>query len=92
MTTPKETPSKITALMKSNLLSVFNERDPLARRAAIEATYTTGLTFHDPDATTYGHDAVDKLSGGLLDKNPGWVFKPDGPVFLLDEIFVLQSN
>jgi hypothetical protein len=90
MTIPNPATSIITTLMKSNLLSVFNERDPVARGAAIIATYTPDVLFHEPNSTSKGHDAVQRISGDLLDKSPGWVFKPDGPVFVSQNLGMLK--
>jgi len=37
------------ALLIANLHEVFSERDPEARRAAIERTYAEDVKFIDPD-------------------------------------------
>jgi hypothetical protein len=90
MASSNPTPETITTLMKSNLLSVFNERDPAARLSAIKENYTTDVVFHEPGSTSRGHDAIDKISGELLGKSPDWVFKPEGPVFISQNVGMLR--
>ncbi|GAA2876242.1 hypothetical protein GCM10010472_37270 [Pseudonocardia halophobica] len=70
----------IPELMQANLLEVFNERDAERRRAAVARTYVADVDFSDPEGTVTGHEAVDEKARDLLDRSPGFVFTPDGPV------------
>jgi hypothetical protein len=72
--------SSIDALMRANVLSVFNERDRDARRAAIARIYTPDVVFSDDEGVIRGHRAVDEKVQGLLDQTPDFVFRPVGPV------------
>jgi hypothetical protein len=40
--------------MTSNLLPVFNERNPGAQAKAIAKSYTTKVVFYEPDAIVEG--------------------------------------
>jgi hypothetical protein len=72
----------IQALMNTNLIEVFGERDPQRRRAAIERTYTPDVVFLDPDEIVEGWDALDAKVQKLLDGAPDFVFSPAGPVYV----------
>jgi|SRR3954468_25096119 SnoaL-like domain len=72
--------TSIADLMRTHVLSVFNERDPDARRAAIARTYQPDVVFSDHDGVIRGHDAIDEKVQGLLDRTPGFVFRLAGPV------------
>ena len=68
----------VEELLRQNLLGVFNERDPQRRAAAIAATYTEDVVFHDPEGAVTGRAALDAKAQGLLDGAPGFVFAPRG--------------
>lgn len=70
----------IPELMQANLLEVFNERDAERRRAAVARTYAADVEFSDPEGSVTGHAAVEAKAQELLDRSPGFVFTPDGPV------------
>lgn len=72
----------VAELMESNLLEVFNERDPERRRAAIARTYAPEVRFVDPDEVVTGHDALHAKAGRLLDEAPGFVFSAAGPLLV----------
>jgi len=66
-------------LLHSNLHEVFSERDPERRWAAIERTYTEGVTFIDPEGEFIGRQALSDRAQKLLDDVPaGFVFEEDG--------------
>lgn len=72
MATPRE-------LLHGNLHDVFGNRDAAARRAAIEALYTSDVTFTDPEGTVTGHDALEQKAAALLASAPeSFVFARDG--------------
>lgn len=52
------------ALLASNLVDVFSERDPARRMAAISRLYAADAIFHEPDASFTGHAAI----SGAVDK------------------------
>jgi hypothetical protein len=82
----------IEALMKANLLQVFGERDPEARAAAIERTYTEDVVFSDPEEVVVGREAVGAKAQRLLDGAPGFVFSEGGPVHVNHDMGVLAWN
>ncbi|WOO77812.1 uncharacterized protein LOC62_01G001372 [Vanrija pseudolonga] len=71
-------PALIAQHLRANLLSVFNERDPAARRLAINTTYAPNVVWHEPGATYVGHEAIFTRAGELLAQNPGWSYVPVG--------------
>ena len=82
----------VAELMRANLLDVFNERDDDRRRAAIARTYTTDVTFLDPDEVVTGHEALDEKARRLLDGSPDLVFTPGGPVLVNHDLGHLAWN
>ena len=72
-----------TALLHSNLHEVFGERDPERRWAAIGRTYTTDVTFTDPDGDFVGWQALSDRAQQLLEgASPSDVFEEDGPAYV----------
>jgi hypothetical protein len=72
-----------SALMHSNLVEIFGQRDPGRRREAMHRTYAE-IAFTDPEGTVHGYGAIDKRAQHVLDKAPeSFVFAPDGPLYLL---------
>ncbi len=49
----------VEALMRANLLEVFNERDDAKRRAAIERTYAAEVRWTDAEGVSTGRDALE---------------------------------
>ena len=71
------------ALLDANLHEVFSERDPDARRAAIERTYAEDVKFVDPEGEVVGREALDERAQELLDGAPGdYVLGEDGPRYV----------
>lgn len=58
----------------------WNETDPAARRAAIEAIYTADATYTDPLVVAEGHDAIDATIAAVQAQFPGLVFRLGGGV------------
>lgn len=70
-------------LMRANLLAVFGERDPQARRAAAQLTYAPDVAFTDEDGTVHGIEAVLEVAGALLARVPAdFTFTEDSPLYL----------
>src|SRR4051812_19337207 len=78
-TAPQADPSVVRALLETNLISVFGERDDATRKSAVERTYTENVTWYEQDGTVLsGHDALDKRAAELLASSPNFVFAVDG--------------
>jgi len=71
----------VAELMRQNLLDVFNERDAERRARAIALTYAEDVVFHDPEGWVTGRRALEAKAQTLLDRAPGFVFAPRGPVY-----------
>ncbi|KIY00117.1 uncharacterized protein Z520_03802 [Fonsecaea multimorphosa CBS 102226] len=67
-------------LAYNNLLRVFSNRDRASRLAIIRETYTSDVTFYEPDVIATGHDGVDAKAEELLTARAGWEFVPSGNV------------
>jgi hypothetical protein len=70
------------SLMRANLLEVFGQRDAELRHAAVERTYTDDVVFLDPEEVVEGRDALEAKVEKLLHGAPGFVFAPEGRVYL----------
>lgn len=70
----------ITRLMESNLLAVFDERNPDRRAAAIAVTYSADVQWIDDEGTATGHDELNTKAAELQEKLPGLHFVKSGPV------------
>lgn len=70
-------------LLYINLHEVFAERDPDARRAAIERAYAEDVRFIDPEGEVVGREALNNSAQKLLDGAPAeFVFEEDGPRYV----------
>jgi hypothetical protein len=70
-------------LLHINLHEVFAERDPDARRAAIERAYAEDVSFIDPEGAVVGRQALNDRAQKLLDGAPaGFVFQEDSPRYI----------
>ncbi len=56
-------------------IGTWNEKDPAARRAAVEALWTEDGTYTDPMADVEGHDGIDAVIGGAQGQFPDFVFR-----------------
>ncbi|WP_329518987.1 nuclear transport factor 2 family protein [Spirillospora sp. NBC_01491] len=61
-------------------LATWNETDPAALRAAVEALWTEDGAYTDPLADVAGHDAIAATIGAVQEQFPGLVFRAGGPV------------
>jgi hypothetical protein len=72
----------IERLMESNLLQVFNERDPQRRLAAIEQTYTPDVRWTDDEGVSIGVDQLNVKAQALQEGQlAGLSFVKAGPVY-----------
>ncbi|MCZ0991557.1 nuclear transport factor 2 family protein [Streptomyces diastatochromogenes] len=78
--------STVADLMRRNLLDVFNEPDPERRSAAIAQTYAQDVVWHEPDRVVRGREALAERATELHAQTPDWVFRPDGPVSVNDDL------
>ncbi|MER5520776.1 nuclear transport factor 2 family protein [Streptomyces sp. NPDC002763] len=76
----------VADLMRRNLLDVFNEPDPERRGAAIAQTYAEDVVWHEPDGVVRGREALAERATELRAQAPDWVFHPDGPVSVNDDL------
>ncbi|KUM99510.1 hypothetical protein AQI95_39020 [Streptomyces yokosukanensis] len=76
----------VAELMRRNLLDVFNEPDLERRAAAIAEIYAEDVLWHEPDRVSRGREALARRAAELREETPGWVFQPDGPVSVVDDL------
>ncbi|KZB79228.1 nuclear transport factor 2 family protein [Amycolatopsis regifaucium] len=55
-------------------LAIWNETDPAARRAKIDAVWTADCSYIDPMAEAHGRDQLDATIGAVQAQFPGFVF------------------
>lgn len=66
-------------LLRSNLLHVFNERDPARRAAAIDELFVEVPVMYEPDAVISGRAAIADVAGKLLERfGADFAFVPEG--------------
>jgi len=69
----------VSELLSANLHDVFGNTDAASRRAAIERTYSSDVSFTDPEGTVVGWDALEQKAAGLLGSVPaGFQFVEEG--------------
>jgi hypothetical protein len=56
-------------------IDVWNEKDPAARRATIEALWTDGGRYVDPLVDVKGHESIDSMIGAVQTQFPEFVFR-----------------
>lgn len=61
-------------------IDAWNETDPVARRAAVDALYSEDARYVDPMAVAEGREAIAATIGAVHDQFPGFVFRLAGPV------------
>ena len=57
-------------------IDAWNETDPVARRAAVDALYSEDARYVDPMAVAEGREAIAATIGAVQDQFPGFVFPP----------------
>ena len=70
----------VERLMHSNLMEVFNERDPQRRGSAIDRTYAEDVRWTDDEGVTVGTDALDAKAEQLQQQLGDLRFREAGPV------------
>jgi hypothetical protein len=60
-------------------LACWNETDPVARRALIDAAWTVDADYIDPMADVHGREAIDATIAAVQAQFPGFVFTQAGP-------------
>ena len=61
-------------------IECWNQTDPVARRALIDAVWTADASYTDPLADVRGREAIDAVIGAAQAQFPGLVFSLGGPV------------
>ncbi|MDG4826804.1 nuclear transport factor 2 family protein [Asanoa sp. WMMD1127] len=61
-------------------IAVWNQTDPVKRRADIEALWAPGGRYVDPLASAEGRDAIDATIAAVQNQFPGMVFTLSGPI------------
>ncbi|KAL3421895.1 NTF2-like domain protein [Phlyctema vagabunda] len=89
-TSQSERPELIRQLLKANLLSVFDERDDISRKVAIENTYAEDIIWYEPERLNQGQDTLDRRAAELLEESPGFRFQPDGEMVVTQNLGVLH--
>lgn len=73
-------------LMSRNVTDVFGERDPVRRRAAIEALYAEDAELFDPEGARTGWDGVDEAVRGVLAGAGDMAFSVEGTAAALADL------
>jgi hypothetical protein len=70
------------ALIADRYLAIWNEREPITRRARIAQLFAAGATYADPMMKGSGIDGIDTMIGAAQQQFPGHRFflhgQPDG--------------
>ena len=67
-----------TAALADRYLAAWNETDPAARRALVDALFTEDVRYTDPMADVSGREQLAGLIGAVQAQFPGFVFRPAG--------------
>ena len=59
-------------------IAAWNETGATARKALVEAAFTTGVSYRDPIMQGDGHQGIDALIAGVHGQFPGFRFKLKG--------------
>jgi hypothetical protein len=79
-------------VMHTQLLGVFDERDPEQRAKTIGEIYAPDVVFSGPGETVTGHDELNAAAQRILDGAPDFVFSPAGKVLVTDDLAHLAWN
>jgi hypothetical protein len=74
----------IVSLLKRNLYEVFDERDQLLRKAAIEALFAEDCVFASPAGRHVGRTALDAAIVALHQRFSGFRFSERGPATVIE--------
>ena len=68
-----------TTDLAGRYLAAWNETDPAARRALVDALFSEDVRYTDPMADVEGREGMDGLIAAVQAQFPGFVFRPAGP-------------
>ena len=68
-----------TTDLAGRYLAAWNETDPDARRALVDALFSEDVRYTDPMADVEGREGMDGLIAAVQAQFPGFVFRPAGP-------------
>jgi hypothetical protein len=71
-------PSLSTLLLR-NLNDVFDEIDPVRRRAAIDEIFHADAEFHEPNGTYRGRGEIDRVASVIKATHPDFRYQPLSP-------------
>jgi hypothetical protein len=60
--------------LAASYIAVWNETDPARRRALVEKTFSSSVSYVDPVMAGDGHDGIDALIAGVHQRFPGFRF------------------
>lgn len=69
----------------ASYVGMLNEHDAKRRARTIDACYTDDTTFNDPEGMIRGKQQLNALVGTLQSRNPGFVFRQDGPLTIQND-------
>jgi hypothetical protein len=65
----------VSTLLLRNLHDVFEEIDPVRRRAAIDEIFHEDAVFHEPNGTYHGRDEIDRIAGVIKATHPDFRYQ-----------------
>src|SRR3954447_9934897 len=69
----------VSTLLLRNLHDVFEEIDPVRRRAAIDEIFHEDAVFHEPNGIHRGRDEIDRIAGVIKATHPDFRYQPLSP-------------
>jgi hypothetical protein len=69
----------VSTLLLRNLHDVFEEIDPVRRRAAIDEIFHEDAIFHEPNGIYRGRDEIDRIAGVIKATHPEFRYQPLSP-------------
>ena len=69
-----------TTDLADRYLAAWNETDPVARRAAVEALFSATARYTDPLVDAEGRGAIEATIAAVQEQFPGFVFRRVGTV------------
>jgi hypothetical protein len=73
------TPTTDVTRTVERYFEMWNETDPVRRRAAIEEIWTPVATYLDPMFAAEGYDGLDAMVAGVHERFPGYRFRLTEP-------------
>ena len=69
----------VSTLLLRNLHDVFEEIDPVRRRAAIDEIFHEDAVFHEPNGIYRGRDEIDRIAGVIKATHPDFQYQTLSP-------------